>query len=72
MRTLSTDTTALSALREKLPRDKLVVAESGVRDASDFRSLKGFDAVLVGTAFMESRDLLRTAGELVSAGRGAP
>lgn len=69
LRTLRTDTSKLSALREKLPTDKLVVAESGVRDASDVRSLKGFDAVLVGTAFMESQDLLSKAEEMVSAGR---
>ena len=59
----------LNALRERIPSDKLVVAESGVRTGSDMRSLKGFDAVLVGTALMASRDLQGTAEELVSAGR---
>ena len=70
LRTLRTDTSRLGALRGEIPPDKLVVAESGVRGASDVRALKGFDAVLVGTALMESQDLLGKAGELVSAGRG--
>ncbi len=69
LRSLATDVSGLNALRGHIPPGKLVVAESGVRDGADVRSLKGFDAVLVGSAFMESPDLLRTAEEIVSAGR---
>ncbi|MEW5748780.1 MAG: anthranilate phosphoribosyltransferase [Candidatus Thermoplasmatota archaeon] len=70
LRTLRTDASGLDWLRESLPSDALVVAESGIRDGGDVRSMKGFDAVLVGSALMESEDILRKAEELVSAGRG--
>jgi indole-3-glycerol phosphate synthase len=69
LRTLATDVSGLNALRAHLPPGRLVVAESGVRGGADVRSLKGFDAVLVGSAFMESPDLLTKAEEMVSAGR---
>jgi len=69
LRTMGTDISGLNALRAHLPHDRLVVAESGVRDAKDMLSFKGFDAVLVGTAFMESRDLPAKADEFVQAAR---
>lgn len=70
LRTLRTDIPGLTALRARIPSDKLVVAESGVRSGSDLRSLRGFHAILVGTALMESADVAKKAEELVSAGRG--
>ena len=69
LRTLGTDISMLNSLRLRVPSDKLVVAESGVRTTKDLLSLKGFDAVLVGSALMESQDMLSKAEELVSAGR---
>jgi indole-3-glycerol phosphate synthase len=69
LRTLATDKSKLNKLRCRLPSDKLVIAESGVRDGADVRSLRGFDAVLVGSVLMESDDLLGKAEELVNAGR---
>ena len=72
LRTLGTDISMLNSLRQRIPSDKLVVAESGVRTAKDLVSFKGFDAVLVGSALMESEDMLRKAEELVSAGRSVP
>ncbi|HIJ17094.1 MAG TPA: indole-3-glycerol phosphate synthase, partial [Thermoplasmata archaeon] len=72
LRTLGTDISMLNSLRKRIPSDKLVVAESGMRTAKDLVSLKGFDAVLVGSALMESEDMLRKAEELVSAGRSVP
>ena len=70
LRTLGTDMSGLNALRAHLPHDRLVVAESGVRDGKDMLQLKGFDAVLVGTALMASADMRAKADELVQAGRG--
>ena len=70
LRTLGTDMSGLNALRAHLPHDRLVVAESGVRDGKDMLQLKGFDAVLVGTALMASEDMRAKADEFVQAGRG--
>lgn len=69
LRTMGTDMSGLNALRAHLPHDKLVVAESGVKEANDMLSLKGFDAVLVGTSLMSSLDLPAKAEEFVKAGR---
>jgi indole-3-glycerol phosphate synthase len=46
------------ALREKVPRDLLFVAESGIRGAEDVRELAsvGVDAVLIGESMMRSHD----------------
>jgi indole-3-glycerol phosphate synthase len=67
LRTLQTDLSGLSALREATGGDKLVIAESGVTSADDVAKLTGFDAVLVGTAFMRAEDPAAKVRELVSA-----
>ena len=54
-----------------VPKDRIVVSESGINTAEDVQLLKkpGVDAVLVGTAFMESENLEAKTKELIEAAR---
>ena len=71
LRTLAVDPTRADRLRAFVPDDRLVIAESGVRDAAvvaRWRAL-GFDGALVGEALMRSRDPIAAARAFVAAGR---
>jgi indole-3-glycerol phosphate synthase len=54
-----------------MPRDCIVVSESGIEKEGDIVSLKGagIHAVLVGSALMRSNDLAGKTAELVTAGK---
>ena len=71
LRTLDVDTERADRLRGLVPDDRVVIAESGVRDASTIRRWRalGFDAALVGEALMRSVDARAAAGAFVAAGR---
>ncbi len=58
LRTLDVDPEQAVRLREIVPGDRLVVAESGVRDPATIARWRatGFDAALVGEALMRSSD----------------
>jgi tryptophan synthase beta chain/phosphoribosylanthranilate isomerase len=71
LRTLEVDPERAVRLRERVPADRLVVAESGVRDpatVAGWRAL-GFDAALVGEALMRAVDPAAAAARFVAAGR---
>ena len=71
LRTLEVDTGRADRMRFLVPDDRLVVAESGVRDPdtmSRWRAL-GFDAALVGEALMRATDAAATTRSFVAAGR---
>jgi len=71
LRTIAVDVERAGPLRALIPDDRLVVAESGVRDPSivaRWRAL-GFDAALVGEALMRSADPAAGAAAFVDAGR---
>nr|MBA2299989.1 tryptophan synthase subunit beta [Chloroflexota bacterium] len=71
LRTLQVDTSRADRLRALVPDDRLVVAESGVRDAETvarWRAL-GFDAALVGEGLMRAADPTTAARSYVAAGR---
>ncbi|HLY13785.1 MAG TPA: tryptophan synthase subunit beta [Candidatus Limnocylindrales bacterium] len=71
LRTLEVDRERAVRLRELVPGDRLVVAESGVREpatVAGWRAL-GFDAVLVGEALMRAADPSAAAARFVHAGR---
>ena len=71
LRTLEVDTGRADRLRALVPDDRLVVAESGVRDTATvarWRAL-GFDAALVGEALMRASDAVAAARSFVAAGR---
>src|SRR4029077_20692897 len=58
LRTLTGDRELGARLRSSLPADKIVVAESGIRDAADVARLRdaGVDAILVGETLMRAPD----------------
>ena len=71
LRTLDVDTERADRLRALVPDDRIVIAESGVRDPSTvarWRAL-GFDAALVGEALMRAVDPTAAVRSFVSAGR---
>ncbi len=71
LRTLEVDPERAVRLRELVPQDRIVIAESGVRDPDalgGWRAL-GFDAVLVGEALMRAADPQAAAARFVAAGR---
>lgn len=47
---------------EKIPRDRIVVSESGIRSFSDMKMLEnaGVGGVLVGETFMKSQDIFKS------------
>ena len=71
LRTLAVDTDRAIRLRSLVPDDRLVVAESGVRDAATIAAWRavGFDAALVGEALVRSADPAAAARAFVAAGR---
>jgi indole-3-glycerol phosphate synthase len=65
LRTFDVDASRAAAVLESLPRDVLTVCESGLSSVEDVENAAqiGFDAVLVGEAFVTSSD----PGSLVKA-----
>jgi tryptophan synthase beta chain len=70
LRTLDVDPERAVALRTLVPEDRLVVAESGVRDAATLRGWRalGFDAALVGEALVRASDPEAATRAFVAAG----
>jgi tryptophan synthase beta chain/phosphoribosylanthranilate isomerase len=71
LRNLDVDATRADRLRALVPDDRLVIAESGVRDPaviSRWRAL-GFDGALVGEMLMRSADAVAAVRSFVDAGR---
>jgi indole-3-glycerol phosphate synthase len=58
LRTFKMDMTLAERLRPRIPSDRVVVAESGIRTAEDVRRMRsaGVDAILVGENLMRSPD----------------
>jgi len=54
-------------LRNDIPKDKIVVAESGIKTRSDVEMLEknGIDAILVGETIMKSEDIPFTIKKLL-------
>ena len=73
LRTLAVDTGARDRLLPLVPDDRVVVAESGVRDAATIAAWRapGFDAALVGEALVRAADPAAAARAFVAAGRVA-
>ncbi|MDQ6794027.1 MAG: tryptophan synthase subunit beta, partial [Chloroflexota bacterium] len=71
LRTLDVDPGRAIRLREFVPDDRIVVAESGVRDAATLAAWRavGFDAALVGEALVRATDPTAVAASFVAAGR---
>jgi tryptophan synthase beta subunit len=71
LRSLDVDPERAIRLRERIPADRIAIAESGVRDAATIAHWRatGFDAALVGEALMRSADPAAAARSFVAAGR---
>ncbi|MDD5060301.1 MAG: indole-3-glycerol-phosphate synthase TrpC, partial [Candidatus Omnitrophica bacterium] len=59
LRTLEVDFKTTERLFTLVPKEKVVVVESGIKNSQDILFLKilGASAVLIGSAFMESADI---------------
>ena len=70
LRTLDVDPERAVALRHLVPEDRLVIAESGVRDPATVRGWRaaGFDAALVGETLVRAGDPESAARAMVEAG----
>ena len=71
LRSLDVDPERAVRLRDLVPDDRLVIAESGLREPGTivgWRAL-GFDAVLVGEALMRAADPAAAAARFAAAGR---
>lgn len=68
LRTMKTDIETTFKIKKEIPSDRVVVSESGIRTAGDVNRLEeaGVDAVLIGTAFMEARDIKKKMEEMFS------
>ncbi len=65
--TLKIDLQTTHQLAQQIPKDKIIVAESGIQTAEDVKSLKGVvDAILVGTSILSSTDVESKLKELTS------
>ena len=66
LNTFSVDIGLTARLRSLIPADRVLVAESGIHDASDARRMleAGADAILVGEALMRAPDPARKLAEL--------
>src|SRR3954452_22954837 len=71
LRTLAVDTSRALHLRRLVPDDRLIVAESGVRDAATVAAWRaaGFAAALVGEALVRAEDPAAAARAFAAAGR---
>jgi len=67
LHTLEVDSKTTEKLFTLIPKDKSVVVESGIKTSQDVLFLKilGVNAVLIGTAFMESPDIRRKVEEVM-------
>jgi len=71
LRTFTVDRELAARLRPSVPADRVVVAESGIRDATDVARLRdaGVDAILVGETLMRAPDPAATLRALLAGGR---
>jgi indole-3-glycerol phosphate synthase len=71
LRTFTVDRELAIRLRPTIPADRIVVAESGIRDADDVARLRdaGVDAILVGETLMRAPDPAAALRGLLAGGR---
>jgi indole-3-glycerol phosphate synthase len=65
--TFDVDLATTGRLRPLIPKDRIVVSESGIKDRNDMEKLKkwGVDAVLIGEALMSAPDIAKKMGGLL-------
>ncbi|MFA5177691.1 MAG: indole-3-glycerol-phosphate synthase TrpC, partial [Candidatus Omnitrophota bacterium] len=67
LHTLEVDPKTTEKLFTLIPKDKVVVVESGIKTSQDVLFLKilGVNAVLIGTAFMRAENIANKVEELM-------
>ncbi len=70
LQTFAVDFENTARLRDRIPPDVLVVAESGLKTAADVRRMAeiGVNGILVGETLVRSKDVLQTVKAFVTAG----
>lgn len=70
LKTFKEDLTVTGRLINRIPNDRAVVSESGIRTAEDLQYIRslGVDAVLVGETFMKAESIADKVNELRSVG----
>jgi len=68
LRTLEVDPKTVEKLFPLIPKEKVVVVESGIKNSQDVLFLKilGVSAVLIGTAFMQAENIPKKVEEIMS------
>lgn len=68
LKTLTIDLSTTLRLRKDIPKDKIIVSESGITHRHDVITLQnaGIDAMLIGTSLMEAADIGKKIDELIS------
>jgi indole-3-glycerol phosphate synthase len=71
LRTFEVDFANTGRLRDMIPKNVVVVGESGIKEPEDILTMKkiGVDAVLVGETLVRSKNILGKTQELVQAGQ---
>lgn len=63
--TLEINLSKTKKLAPRIPKDKIIISESGIRNKKDIKELKSYcNAFLVGTALMKSNNLTKKVEEL--------
>lgn len=67
LKTFTVDLSTTERLRPLIPRDRIVVSESGIRSRDDIKKLESFgvNAVLIGEALMAASDIKAKIEELL-------
>jgi len=67
LKTFTVDLATTERLRPLVPRDRIVVSESGIRDRRDMEKLRewGVDAVLIGESLVSAPDIAAKMRELL-------
>ena len=68
LNTLKTDLSVIENLREKIPRDKIVISESGIKDINDVERVKklNINGILTGTSLMKSENKILAIKNLLA------
>lgn len=70
LQTFEVDFANTARLRSLIPAEVAVVAESGIKTASDVRAMRDMnvDAILVGESLVKSKDVVTAVKSLIAAG----
>lgn len=68
LKTLKIDLFTTLRLQKDIPKDKIIVSESGIKSRQDVYMLQdaGIDAMLIGTSLMQSHDIGKKIDELMN------